>query len=789
MAKSAVSKSMARKRSQEPTQHVSGLSTSKSGAKRKNDNVKFGSLSRKQKNDLKEYGTLIPDDFHDEDEDDDMNEQGPKKRPRRIVYEEDLDRELEEEAGMDESDESEEEEEEEEEEWQKPSAYSRLVGSLQKTSKHRDFYERIKREQQGVEDIDEDDEQEDEDIVEDDDEDMDEEEELVDEDDEDAEEEQDNEASVDEEEQENELEEEEEIMIGDLSDDEDNADPFERRLSDEQPKSFDEDIALADQKKWTTEMFQDDALKEVAAFTLHPDKYVKEQKPIKDLAEINVKERLARRWKEANSDFVDEKDESVLFTPLQERLFRYFNEHRDVLYCNRTVENAAEIRNAYALHILNYIYKTNHRVVKNNAKIANAHKENKEIGEIRDQGFTRPKVLLILPFRNSVVKVVDALIKASGTDQQENKKRFYDEFRLRDDDQLNKDKPADYVDTFSGNVDDHFRFGIKFGRKTMKFYSGLFASDMIIASPLGLRTLINGEEGDERNHDALSSIELVVMDQTNHIMMQNWEHVEYVMQHLNLIPEKTHGCDISRIKSWYLDRKACYLRQTLVFSEFLTPEINGFFSKYLKNVSGKIKIKQRYEDGSILDVIPQVQQTFTRIDTTSLAAMNDTRFKYFIEKTLPTLRKSALMQTHTLIFVPSYFDYVRLRNYFEDNMYSYDSCCEYTDPRDMTRARGNFFQGKVSFLLYTERLHFYRRLNIRGTFHVVFYGLPDHPQFYSEVVNFLGLKFDEASAAEEATFSCTTLFSRYDHLKLERIVGSDRARKMCTAQKNVFMFA
>lgn len=78
--------------------------------------------------------------------------------------------------------------------------------------------------------------------------------------------------------------------------------------------------------------------------------------------------------------------------------------------------------------------------------------------------------------------------------------------------------------------------------------------------------------------------------------------------------------------------RACYLRQTLVFSEFLTPEINGLFSKYFKNVSGKIKIKQRYEDGSILDVIPQVQQTFTRIDTTSLAAMNDTRFKYFIEK-------------------------------------------------------------------------------------------------------------------------------------------------------------
>lgn len=91
------------------------------------------------------------------------------RRPRRVVYEEDLDRELEEEAGMDESDES-EEEEEEEEEWQKPSAYSRLVGSLQKTSKHRDFYERIKREQQGVEDIEEELEDEGDEDVEDDDE-------------------------------------------------------------------------------------------------------------------------------------------------------------------------------------------------------------------------------------------------------------------------------------------------------------------------------------------------------------------------------------------------------------------------------------------------------------------------------------------------------------------------------------------------------------------------------------------------------------------------------------------
>ncbi|KAI9310561.1 hypothetical protein BX666DRAFT_2004798 [Dichotomocladium elegans] len=715
MAKSAISKSMGRKKT--TTTHVSGLSTSRATTKRKAENVKFGSLSRKQRQDLKEYGTLVPVDFEDDDDNDDTQAGLPSKRPRRVVYEEDLDRE------MNEQHESEEDQEESEAEsdmddWEKPSAYSQLVGLLKKTSKHRDFYKKIEREQEGIEE----EEEEEEDINE---EASDDNgglsEENIDESDVEVaaeEEASENEDAKEEVQQEDENDEDahviedvdENFVIGQDSDDEgENGDLYNRRFADQQPKTFDEDIALSEQKKWIPLMFQDDVLKEVASFTLHPDSTIKQQKPIDDLVQAGVNERIAKKWKEANSSCVKEADGSALFTPLQQRLFRYLSEYRDMLYCNRTIENASEIRNTYLLHALNHIYKTNNHIVKNNSKIAAAFKENKDIGEVRDQGFTRPKVLIVVPFRNCAVKIVDALIKLSGTNQQENKNRFYDEFSLRDSDQLNQSKPADFLDTFSGNVDDHFRFGIKFGLKTMKFYSSLFGSDLIIASPLGLRTLINGEEGDEKNYDALSSIEMIIIDQTNHILMQNWEHVEYVLQHLNLIPVDTHGCDISRIKSWYLDKKSCYLRQTLVFSEFLTPEINGLFNKHMKNISGKIKIKQRYEDGSILDVIPQVQQTFTRVDTTSLAAMNDARFKHFTEKTLPALRKSALMQTHTLIFVPSYFDYVRLRNYFEDNMYSYQSCCEYTTSGGLTRARGDFFKGRTSFLLYTERLHFFRR--------------------------------------------------------------------------------
>ncbi|KAI8147823.1 hypothetical protein BJV82DRAFT_593490 [Fennellomyces sp. T-0311] len=778
MGRSAISKAMPKKVRE---QHVSGLSSAKSSKRKGDQAVKFGSLSRKQKNDLKEYGTLIPQDFEDNDDDE-------SNKRRRVVYEEDLDRAMEEEEIQFESD---KQDESDEETWEKPSAYSQLVGSLQKTSKNRVFYDRIKREQEGIEEeasedeYDMVDEQEEGSELGDDDEELDDKEESGEE--EEEEEEDDAEGLAEKE------EEEDQIMIGDESSDEEGngraEDIFSRHFADEQPKQFDQDISRIVERKWTMEAFEDDALKDVVSYTPTASKSIKESKPITDLVKVQVRARIAKIWKKANKNCVDPEDETKIFTPLQDRLFQQFNAYRDVLYCNRSLDNAAEIRNAYVLHALNHIHKTRDRIMRNTNRITKAQTDNVDIGEIRDQGFTRPKVLIVVPFRNSAVDIVDAMIRLSGSEQQENKRRFYNEYKLREEDTVDDTKPADFLATFKGNIDDHFRLAIKFTRKSMKFYSDYYGADMIIASPLGLRMMIGAEGDKKQDFDFLSSIELVIFDQANNFLMQNWEHVEHIFQYLNKIPLDTHGCDISRIKNWYLDKKAKYLRQTLMFTDFLTPEFNAVFNKYFLNVAGKLKIKQKYEDGSILDVIPQVQQTFTRVDTTSLAAMDDTRFKYFIEKTLPGLRKSAIMQSHTLIFIPSYFDFVRIRNYFEDNMYSYEPLCEYTTPKGITRARGQFFHGRTSFMLYTERVHFFRRLNIRGTFHVVFYGLPDHPQFYTEIVNFLGLKFNEASAAEEATFSCTALFSRYDQLKLERIVGTDRAQKMCSAQKNVFMFA
>lgn len=55
------------------------------------------------------------------------------------------------------------------------------------------------------------------------------------------------------------------------------------------------------------------------------------------------------------------------------------------------------------------------------------------------------------------------------------------------------------------------------------------------------------------DRDFLSSIELCILDQTDVFLMQNWEHVEYIMDNLNLEPTKPHDTDFSRIKDWYLN--------------------------------------------------------------------------------------------------------------------------------------------------------------------------------------------------------------------------------------------
>ncbi|KAF2260100.1 U3 small nucleolar RNA-associated protein 25 [Lojkania enalia] len=462
------------------------------------------------------------------------------------------------------------------------------------------------------------------------------------------------------------------------------------------------------------------------------------------------------------------------FDAVEQALAPSIFDYQDVLFGARTVRNAGRLRYITCLHALNHIYKTRDRVIKNNGRFAR-DQDNEDL-ELRDQGFTRPKVLFLLETKQACVRVVQAMTDLCNFEQQENKTRFLDNFSLPED-KFSDDKPDDFRELFDGNDENEFRIGLKFTRKTLKLFSKFYTSDIILASALGLRRAIETGNSKKKDYDFLSSIEVVVMEQADATLMQNWEHAEYVFSHLNLQPRDAHGCDFSRVRSWYLEGQATNLRQTVILSAYLTPRIMTLYNKYMRNASGRLKFTPDYAIGEIETLNYGIKQTFTRFDSPSHISDPDSRFKYFTSTVLPhvsRLPKPVQGGQGILIFIPSYLDFVRLRNSLVDSDWSYGIVSEYSSPTDVRRARSHFMSGKYSLLLYTGRAHHFHRYNIRGVRHVVFYSVPENPKFYAEAVSWIGRTIERGeSGAREC--GVRVVFSKWERGELERVVGSKRS--------------
>ncbi|KAF2461353.1 hypothetical protein BDY21DRAFT_368603 [Lineolata rhizophorae] len=483
------------------------------------------------------------------------------------------------------------------------------------------------------------------------------------------------------------------------------------------------------------------------------------------------------------------------FDQLNGELASYIFGYYDVLFGGRTVRNAQNLRQLYCLHALNHIFKTRDRVIKNNARAARAQESDEDI-ELRDQGFTRPKVLILLETRQACSRVIDTLISLSEPEQQENKKRFQDLF-VDKEHKFSPDRPEDFRELFEGNSDNHFRLGLKFTRKTIKFFSKFYNSDIILASPLGLWLAIEAKGPKKLEYDFLSSIELVIIDQADAMLMQRWEHVTNILSYLNRQPREAHGCDFSRVRSWYLDGNAANLRQTLVFSAYLTPELNALATTQMRNIAGRAKIQTVY-DGSILSLGGiRVKQTFSRFDSPSPAADPDARFNFFTSTMIPWIARHPRLRAEggagILVFVPSPLDFSRLRNYFASSAITQHvsfGCVTETNISEPEgqRARSHFANGRHAVLLYAGRAHHFWRPNIKGVKHVILYGIPENPEFYREVVGgFLGLAMREGRIGKEDG-SVRTLFSKWEALSLERVVGSERVGGMVSGKGDVFDF-
>ncbi|NXA71395.1 DIEXF factor, partial [Thryothorus ludovicianus] len=523
--------------------------------------------------------------------------------------------------------------------------------------------------------------------------------------------------------------------------------------------------------------------------TLEKPKTLKADKEV-DVKQLHLHKPLESTWPKVNKAFqcaVDKRADSS-FTPLQRELFCVMNSYRDLFYPEGSaLANGEEIRHVYCLHALNHVLKANAQVLSHNARRRD-RQPGTDTDEHRDQGLTRPKVLMIVPFRECALRIVHIFISLLEVNDKKkidvsNKKRFKGEFGSDPEEKPpNLKRPEDYEAVFAGNIDDHFRIGVAILQRSMRLYAPFYSSDIIIASPLGIRTVIGAEGEKKRDFDFLSSIEILIIDQADIYLMQNWEHVLHLMKHINLLPLDSHGVDFSRVRMLNLNNWSKYYRQTLLFSALQDPQINSVFNKHCFNYAGQVAVRNVPLTGSISHIVVQLPHVFRRLEADSVTSVIDARFQFFIDKVLPEYRDAIM--SHTLIYVPSYFDYVRLRNYFKKEDLNFTHICEYTKKAAVCRARRFFLKGEKQFLLFTERFHFYKRYTIKGIRNLIFYELPTYSHFYSEICNML----KATDNGVDATWTCTVLYSKYDAQKLAAVVGIDRTAQMLQSKKNVHLF-
>ncbi|KAJ0095949.1 hypothetical protein Patl1_17055 [Pistacia atlantica] len=432
---------------------------------------------------------------------------------------------------------------------------------------------------------------------------------------------------------------------------------------------------------------------------------------IKDInpnSDYGLKPKLYKHWldiyKTSRGNDLQFIQTKTVFLSLKIMSVQSGNSYQDILHCNKKPfyykgqEEDSSIMDAYLMHSLNHIFRTRDLVTKNDAKVAKNKESAKEeilVGDgFLDRGFTRPKVLILLPLRSIALKVIKRLIQLTPNTYKvniEHLDRFYDEFGVEEEEdekgnnQSSQDlhgtgksksqkssKPRDFQILFGGNKDDDFMIGIKFTRKSIKLYNDFYSSDIIVASPINLLAASQKLERLKKTKNwmsiTFSSIEVLIIDHADVISMQNWTFLTSVVEQLNGIPSKQHGTDVMRIRQWYLDGYARFYRQSIILSYYLNPDINAFFNHRCANYKGKVKLVCEYK-GVLPKVLLNVRQIYERFNADSIADADDARLEYFTKKVFPKIKDS--IQGGIMLFTSSYFEFVRLRNFLKSQNASF----------------------------------------------------------------------------------------------------------------------
>jgi len=356
-------------------------------------------------------------------------------------------------------------------------------------------------------------------------------------------------------------------------------------------------------------------------------------------------------------------------------------------------------------------------------------------------------------------------------------------------DDSEKKKGSKWRGLFGANVnsDDNFKIGFrvrhdamecgpaqKDSKKALQGYREFYGSDLIVASPVGLKMHLDGEGG-----DFLSSVEAVYVLGSDVCFMQNWSHVDFVLGECNK-RMKDYGRfegDISRIRECYLVEGEYKVPRRICFvGEFTNAEMTATFNNNAQSPAGAYKIKDTRNFGSVHHVPIRARHVFQRVECASFDMIQKRKLEYLklsVVKEIVNRKENGVM-----FYIPSYFDFVAVRNLLLKMEVKFVAVTEYARWSEVQRGRSRFFHGEAPIMLYTSRMWFFQRVKIRGAKRIHFFAPPEYDEEYGEIASWV-----------EGGGGVGTIFTRYEGAEMERAVGVKGWKHMRESEKSTFVFA
>lgn len=116
----------------------------------------------------------------------------------------------------------------------------------------------------------------------------------------------------------------------------------------------------------------------------------------------------------------------------------------------------------------------------------------------------------------------------------------------------------------------------------------------------------------------------------------------------------------------------------------------------------------------------------------SFEHIDDARFAFFTKKIWDKLYENNT--GYTLLFVPSYLDFVRLRTFFKSKNAQVALISEYSEKKDCQRNRHFYETTEKPVLMITERALVFDKIKIRYARNIVMYGLPESQDTFTDVL-------------------------------------------------------